>query len=78
MECPFCGAEMQHGKLSGDGRGGVRFDQAGVKLSWSDKIAGVGAVRTKKGSGMNFWRFELEADYCPKCKKLILDAEVGR
>lgn len=78
MKCPYCNEEMQHGKLSGDGRSGVRFDQEGIKLSWSDKIAGIGTVKTTEGSGMNFWRFELEGDYCEKCGKIILDAEVGK
>ncbi len=78
MKCPYCEGEMQHGKLSGDGRSRMHFVQEGKKLSWADHLTGVGTVTAKSGSGMNFWKFELEAGYCEKCKKIILDAEVGK
>lgn len=74
MKCPYCDGEMQHGTLCGDGRSGVRFDQEGKKLTWSDKLAGMGALKVK----MKFYRFNIEADYCEKCKKIIFDAEVGK
>lgn len=78
MKCPYCNEEMQHGKLSGDARSRMYFVQAGKKLSWSDSLTGVGTVKSNRGSGMSFWKFALEADYCEKCKKMILDAEVGK
>lgn len=80
MKCPYCNEEMKHGKLTGDGRSGVRFDQEGVKVSWSEKFVGVGYVKANNDSGENFWkwRFELEGDYCEKCRKIILDAVVEK
>ena len=78
MKCPYCNEEMQHGRLSGDGRSRVRFVQEGKKLSWADDLTGVGVVKTNKGSNTSFWKFWLEADYCEKCRKIIMDAEVGK
>lgn len=74
MKCPYCNEEMQHGVLRGDGRSPVRFEQEGKKLSWSDKLAGIGALKLK----MIWGTFRIEGDYCEKCKKVILDAEVGK
>jgi len=34
----------------------------------------VGIVQTKR----RFGKFEIDGDYCEKCKKIILDAEVGK
>lgn len=65
---------MQHGELQGDGRSGVYFQQEGKKLTFSDKLCGIGRVQTKR----KFYRFLIEADYCETCKKLILDTEVGK
>lgn len=74
MNCPYCNEEMQHGVLRGDGRSPVRFDQEGRKLSWSDKMAGIGVVKLK----LSWGAFRIEADYCEKCRKIILGAEVGK
>ncbi|MBE5803096.1 MAG: hypothetical protein E7316_01115 [Clostridiales bacterium] len=74
MKCPYCDGEMQHGKLSGDGRSRVHFAQEGKKVSWSENLVGVGIVQTKR----RFGKFEIDGDYCEKCKKIILDAEVGK
>ena len=78
MKCPYCNEEMQHGTMSCDGRGGTCFVQEGVKRTWGDALAGVGIVKAKSPGGLNFWRVEIEGDYCEKCKKLILDAEVSK
>ena len=78
MKCPYCNEEMQHGVLRGDGRSRVRFVQAGKKHTWADDLAGIGVVKTNNASGGSFWKLELEGDYCEKCKKLILDAEVSK
>lgn len=78
MKCPYCDGEMQHGKLSGDGRSRVRFVREGEKLSWAETFVGVNTVTTNNGSGLGFWKFNIDGDYCEKCRKIILDAEVGK
>lgn len=74
MKCPYCGNEMEHGIMSGDGRSGVHFAPEGKKLTLGDKLTGVGALKVKH----RFTTFLIEADYCEKCKKMILDVEVGK
>lgn len=74
MKCPYCNEEMQHGVLRGDGRSPVRFEQEGKKLSWSDKLAGIGVLKLKMG----WLTFCIEADHCERCGKIIMDAEVGK
>ena len=73
MKCPYCGGEMQHGKLMGDARNYLRFEQEGKKYTLGDKLCGVGRIRT----GRRWASFQLDADYCVKCKKLVMDVDVG-
>ena len=74
MKCPYCQGEMQHGTILGDGRSAVYFQQEGKKLTFSDKLCGIGRVKTK----MKWYKFNIEADYCEACKKVIFDAEIGK
>lgn len=75
MDCPYCGGEMQHGEIYGDGR---------MKVSWIpescfpqtrlDKILSADLHRlvdvTYKGG---FW---IPGDYCPACRKMIIETDI--
>lgn len=74
MKCPYCQGEMQRGTLTGDGRSAVYFQQGGKKLTFSDRLCGIGRVVTKR----QLYKFVIVADYCEACKKVIFDAEIGK
>lgn len=74
MVCPFCEAEMQHGRLTGEGRSKVVWERDGEKLGFLDKIGGIGAVDAK----YTFSKFIIEADYCPKCRKMIFSTNIAK
>ena len=74
MLCPYCQNEMQAGEIIGDARGGMHFKIAGKKLGFFDMLAGVGQITAAKGWARNV----IPADYCEKCKKLIIDTEITK
>lgn len=74
MKCPFCGEEMQHGAICGDGRSRVSWEAEGEKIGFFDKLAGVGLIDAKYTWG---W-FRIEADYCQQCHKMIFDTVIGK
>ena len=76
VACPYCGKEMQGGNITGDGRGSLFWQAAGTKRRISDYLGGRGLL--KSVSYKNFWRFTLKGNYCPGCKKLIIDTEIQK
>ena len=73
MDCPFCGKEMQHGILSGDGRSSVTFKPGEKKTGWFDRLIGIDKITAAKYTLM---AFTIDADYCPGCKKMIFDTDI--
>ncbi len=70
MKCPYCGEEMQHGYLKS------------VKpFSWSPEKEIHLFNIPRKGEfdvSNNGWdSCYTEADFCPKCEKIILDVAKG-
>ena len=75
MKCPYCGAEMLEGILSGDGRSPVTWKQGDRKAGLMDRITGTGTVTAAK---RNLVTFTIEAAYCPDCGKMIFDTGVTK
>lgn len=74
MKCPFCEQEMVAGVMSGDGRSRVYWESSEEKVSTMDKVfGGKGLVESVTYS---LPKFKLKADYCPRCKKMIIDTGV--
>jgi hypothetical protein len=73
MECPYCKQEMKRGYLKGDGRSKVRWQEEGKKVTFSDKVAGIGLTEATKYS---WGTFQLPGEYCKNCKKLIIDTGI--
>ena len=74
MKCPFCASEMQTGALTGDGRCKVLWEPEENRPGFLDKMVGKGSVESAEYS---LSRFRLKAEYCPHCKKIILDTGVS-
>lgn len=75
MTCPFCQQEMLPGVMSGDGRSRVYWEPWEEKVSVMDKVfRGKGAVES---AGYTLWKFKLNADYCPRCRKMIIDTGIA-
>ena len=73
MNCPFCGKEMQHGILSGDGRSAVTFKPGEKKTGWFDRLIGIDKLTAAK---YTLTAFMIDADYCPGCKKMVFDTDI--
>lgn len=74
MNCPYCEKEMKKGIISGDGRSGVYWKAGEKRTDFKDKLGGTGKLKAVKYS---LAVFEIQACYCPKCKKMIFDTEVS-
>lgn len=76
MTCPYCGQEMQAGSLAGYARGGLTWRKPGVKYKAVELLAGKGSLKSAKYSVLGW--LALKADYCPGCRKLIIDTEIQK
>ena len=76
MICPYCRQEMQAGSLTGYARGGLSWRKPGIKYNAIELLAGKGSLKSAKYSVTG--RLDLKADYCPGCKKLIIDTEIQK
>lgn len=74
MNCPFCNNEMITGVMSGDGRARISWQPNGEKLGLMEKLCGKGAVDAKYTLGT----FKIDTEYCPSCKKMIFDTDIGK
>lgn len=74
MKCPYCENEMQVGILRGDGRSAVKFLKNGEKHSFMDTMEGKGRIDTKYSWSI----FTIDANFCDKCKKMIIDTDVQK
>ena len=73
MLCPYCGKEMKRGIMSGDGRQGITWKEGEKPAGFIDKLCGEGIVTVAK---WKLTQFTIEADFCPDCKKMIIDTDV--
>lgn len=73
MKCPFCKEEMKHGLMYGDGRSRVRWKEGIKKAPFLENFSRNGCLSSVKYSP---GRFKTEADYCPVCRKMIIDTYV--
>ncbi|MBR4501187.1 MAG: hypothetical protein IKP22_04785 [Clostridia bacterium] len=73
MQCPFCGQEMQQGILSGDGRSNVCFKAGDKKTGWFDSMMGTGKLTAVKHTLVSF---SIEAFFCDRCKKMIIETDI--
>lgn len=73
MTCPFCQEEMATGVLTGDGRSKVFWEPEEKKLGVMDRMFGNGALSSATYA---FSTFKIKANYCPRCKKMIIDTDI--
>ena len=70
MICPFCKREMTAGTLGGNGNTMLKFSPLNAPKSF------FGNGKVIRNARYNYSRFELRADYCENCKKIIFDANI--
>ncbi len=73
MKCPYCNQEMENGIISGDGRSGVFWKKGDKKAGFMDRLGGAGKIEAAK---YTLTTFTMEANYCPACKKMIIDTDI--
>jgi hypothetical protein len=75
MKCPYCGGEMQHGEIFGDGRMKVCWvPENRYNISIMDKLLSADMHRLKNVTYKSgFW---IQADYCKACKKMIFETDI--
>lgn len=72
MECPYCKNEMKSGKIYAACNQKPFWLEDGKKRSMGEMFAGEGNLPAQ-----NLWtQIAIESFYCPKCKKLIIDADL--
>lgn len=74
MKCPYCENEMQNGSIVGDGRTKVHWVPEGEKYGLMDALAGKGRL----DANYTFAAFNIEANYCKTCKKMIIDTNISK
>ncbi len=74
MLCPYCGKEMKIGIMSGDGRQGITWKEGEGRAGLIDKLYGSGKITAAK---WKLTQFTIEANFCPDCKKMIIDTDVS-
>lgn len=75
MNCPYCGGEMQSGYLRCDNRSGLVFIREGEKVGWFDRE--IGRTGQLKATDIGFAVAKTPSAYCPACKKMIIDTDIG-
>lgn len=65
---------MQTGVIKGDGRIAIRRVRDGEKLHFIDRVTKKCMIKAAKYSFSKI--LTIDADYCPKCRKMIFDTEV--
>lgn len=74
MNCPFCGEEMEEGKVEHIDRGYLRWCPEEIKYSLVDRLEGKGRVKFED----TFPYSSAHGYYCYKCEKLILDTKIKK
>ncbi|MBQ8568511.1 MAG: hypothetical protein IJ446_04765 [Oscillospiraceae bacterium] len=79
MNCPYCNEEMKKGIIAGDGRTPIAWEEENSGKNAFEKFtdkwfAGIGRLRAVK---YTVGKFSIDAFYCPKCKKLIIDTDIS-
>lgn len=75
MRCPYCGEEMEKGLIHGGARGRIYWKKGTERATIGEILGGVGLLKATK-IGLAY--FTLEAHFCRKCKKMIIDTDVTR
>ena len=73
MICPYCNGELREGEISCDSRSGVIWRENGKKLSFFDRLAGIGRVTAARNT---LFHNHIPAGFCAACRKMIIDTEV--
>ena len=74
MLCPYCNQEMTDGTLSCDGRSSLLFSRGDKRMPFSEMLGGTGRLTAAQH---RFWQgIVVKANFCPKCKKIIIDTDV--
>ena len=76
MNCPYCGGPMEHGEITGDGRGKVRWVPEGELPTKLDRFFADPYRRRLTGATYKMFCFWIQSDYCPKCRKMIFDTDI--
>lgn len=70
MKCPYCKRDMTVGTLSGNGSSMLKFSPQNAPKGFFN------TGRVIRNAKYNFSRFELKADYCESCRKMVLDVQM--
>ena len=77
MNCPFWSSEMQSGSIRFDGRSRIKWKpDNGQPVSFWDSLGGAGRLTEAE---YDFWgNGSIKGDFCPSCKKLIIDTDIQK
>lgn len=81
MDCPYCGEKMQSGTLFFGIKGEPRFlteqqlSQSRSDRFW-DTLGGIGNLKVDDSRTWSASR--THGEFCPRCKKMIIDTDVEK
>ena len=80
MKCPYCGEQMTSGVIRYDGRSGLRWStDADNRSGWDKFYDSIGRIGQLTAAEENSWaRGSVSGNYCPTCKKLIIETDIVR
>ena len=83
MICPVCGNEMEDGYLVGRNYSpsGLFWRGEGENIPAFEKFIGIQGHEIQcKNKKVIQWsqKFEIEANYCPRCEKILFDGKVAK
>ena len=81
MKSPFCGGDMQAGKIHFDGRSRLRWRPEGMPKSGLDRFwDDLGGVGELIGAEYDWTGIggKIRGDYCPACQKMILETKIAK
>ena len=80
MKCPYCNKQMVHGFIRYDSRSGLRWHADGDTSSKWDKfcdaLGGIGQLTAALED--NWAKGNIPGDYCPGCKKMLIETDIVR
>lgn len=74
MDCPYCSSEMAKGRLIGDGRAKVRWQDNDEKFGFIDRsFTNKGCIEAYYSFSRS--EFQISGYFCEKCEKIIINAK---
>ena len=77
MKCPYCNEQMVHGIIRYDSRSALRWHADG-ETAWDQFCNALGGIGQLTAAQVIWAKGKIPGDYCPSCKKMIIETDIVR